>query len=433
MIPPLKPNMKRTPQEEAAIRVRLLDGTAWDDIYKRCKDELGPRATKGMGPIDITGNPLDDYCSRVGRAYSVPVFAYGLAPELAVLIGDASAKTLVDKWATKGGHPLPTSLQDCAAKVCRYRLGCNRAGTVLGWDEQVNRPTVAPVTPDLLEVEYRSDSPLSPTVIRWARERIVDGQTMTLWDVSDLTDPEAPTYRVLDSDGTDYTDQVLGEDWTWPEEWRYADNRPFHRVFISGDWGNVYGGIRRVEGSLRVAVGLSYWWANMRDAGHPQRHVEGLHLVGQDSDTDQGDAGVDASPTSTLVWTRDDAAIPGQHWQDGPGFDPEVFGRALWSYEQRLTSQLDIPVAFEQTGGEPTETERQAVEEAIQGTYTWCRIHDSVVLRRLAAMCNRRLKTTFPESGYGTLYRGEIQDLFPAPVAPAPAPAPTETPKGQTP
>lgn len=426
ILPRFKPVMKRTPQEEAAIRVRLLDGTAWQDIYYRCKDELGDRQARGMGPIDITGNPLDDYCSRVGRAYSLPVFVYGLAPELATLVGDASAMTLVERWATRGGHPLPTTLQDCAARVLRYRLGCNRCGLAVGWDEQTQRPTVEPVTPDLLDVTYRSDSPLAPTVIRWARERTVDGHESVLWDVSDLSDPAAPTYRVLDDAGADYTEQVLGSGWSWPEEWRYADGRPFHRIIISGDWHDVYGGIRRVEGSLRVAVGLSYWWANMRDAGHPARHVEGLHLAGEDSDTGEGMAGTDSGPTTVQVWSRDDPSIPGQHWQDGPGFDPEIFGRALWSYEQRLTSQLDIPVAFEQTGGEPTETERQAVEEAIQGTYTGCRILVSLALRRLAAMCNRRLKTTFAEAGYGSLYRREIDDLFPPPT-------PTDPQKGQTP
>jgi hypothetical protein len=96
-----------------------------------------------------------------------------------------------------------------------------------------------------------------------------------------------------------------------------------------------------------------------------------------------------------------------------------------------------LPVSFEATGGEPTESEARELNEAIQGTYAECRGQDVLILRRLAAITNRAGEAAvadnkprpFPpidEYGYGALYRDEIEDAFKQ-VEP-PDPVPTKTP-----
>lgn len=416
--------VKRSPQQEAALRVRLLDGRHTSDIIERLQSELGSRA-KTLGPVDLSRCTLASYVERRGRAYRVQPAATGLGAVLASAIGDASAKTMITRYGTIGARPMPTVLQKIAGDALRYRLGCNWVGVALGWSVRASRPFLQVITPDDLEVTYASDDPLTPTVIKWHRS---DAKGEAITETSDLTDPEHPTYTV-DKDGVDVTGEDLSGAAYW---WRYADGRPFHRIVISGDPRQPYLGLPLVEGTLRLACGYTGWWAGMQDAGYPSRNAIGLELEG--SDSVEGQEGQASGPEVVHRWRHINQDRPGTLQQFGPGFDPEVTGRALRTYELGLLAASGLPVAFEATGGEPTESEARELNEAIQGTYAECRGQDVLILRRLAAITNRagedavsagkpRPFPEIPEGGYGILYREEIDAALEAvePVIPATA------------
>lgn len=414
MITRSKGFVKRTPQEEAALRVRLLDGRHTGDIIDRLRAELGTRGAT-LGPVDLSRCTLVSYVERRGRAYRVQPAVTGLGDVLASAIGDASASSTIAKYSAIGGRPMPTAMQKVSADALRYRLGCNWVGVALGWSARSSRPFLQVVTPDDLEVIYASDDPLSPTVIRWRRTNAVGDEIV---DTSDLTDIDNPRYTCTDARGADVTPEDLTGAAYW---WRYSDGRPFHRIVISGDPRQPYLGLPLVEGSLRLTAGYTGFWAGMRDAGFPSRHVIGLELDG--SDSIDGGEGQSSGPEVVHRWRHVNQDRPGTIIQHGPGYDPEVIGRALRSYELGLLAASGLPVAFEATGGEPTESEARELNEAIQGTYAECRGQDTLILRRLAAITNRagdlaeaakqpRPYPMIAEGGYGVLYRDEIADAL---------------------
>jgi hypothetical protein len=409
--------VKRTPQDEARIRVRLLDETHASDAIDRCRAEMGNRGTQ-LGPVDLSRNALSSYCDRLGLAYRIPPLVTGLGEDLARAIGDASATVTIEDYASAGGRPMPTTMQGASAKALRYRLGCNWVGMAVGWSERAKRPYLQVITPDLLDVTYTSDDPSSPTVIRWYRT-LPDGTQGA--DVSDLTDMENPIYRVEAKDGSSWVDvsdrfggRLEGDAYFW----RYDDGRPFHRVVISGDPLSPYRNLRLVEGSLRLISGYTGWWAGMRDAAYPRMHTIGLILLG--ASTVDGVQGQESGPEMVHRWAHENPDRPGSIIQLGPGYDPEVTGRALRDYEIGLLAASGLPVAWESTGGDPSERDRQDLDEIVQGTYTDCRGQDVLLLRRLAAVCNRagdaaedrggeRPYPVMPEGGYGVLYREEVR------------------------
>lgn len=421
--------VKRSPQQEAALRVQILDGRHTAAVIERLDAELGSRG-KTMGPVDMSRNALVAYVDRRGRAYRVQPAVTGLTDVLASAIGDASASSTVAKYATIGARPMPTALQKVAGDALRYRLGCNWVGVALGWSMRSSRPCLQVITPDDLEVIYASDDPLTPTVIRWRRSNAIGEEIV---DTSDLTDLDNPRYTVTDAHGKPVTDEDLSGDSYW---WRYKDGRPFHRIVISGDPRQPYLGLPLVDGTLRLACGYTSWWAGMQDAGYPSRHAIGLELEG--SDSVDGQEGQASGPEVVHRWRHINQDRPGVLIQHGPGFDPEATGRSLRAYELGMLASSGLPVSFEATGGEPTESEARELNEAIQGTYAECRGQDTLILRRVAAITNRAGENAvaagkprpFPEiaeGGYGVLYRDEIEDAFKQIVPPPAAKTPTPT------
>ncbi len=419
-----KGSVKRTPQQEAALRVRILDQQHAQDVIDRVKAELGTRRAAGMGPVDLSRNALCSYVERRGRAYLVPPAVTGLGEALARAIGDATATTTIEKYAAIPARPMPSVMVAASQDALRYRLGANFCGVAVGWSDREERPTLEVVSPDDLEITYASDNPLTPTVIRWRRS--LDDHEV--YDVSDLTDLDNPVYRI-EKGGEDITGDVLGHELSGDAYWwRYEDGRPFHRVIVSGDPRHPYRNLHLVEGTMRLCAGYTGWWAGMRDAGYPSRHALGLDLDGAGSITGEGE-GVESGPEYVQSWQHRNPDKPGTILQLGPGYDPEIIGRALRTYELGLLSASGLPVDWEGTGGEPSARDAEALDESIQATYPDCRGQDVLLLRRLASVCNRageaaeaegrpRPYAPIPERGYGVLYRGEIE--FPAakPAAP---------------
>lgn len=419
--------VKRSERDEMALRVRMLSGRHTQDVYNSVVAELGDERAKSIGKVDMSRNVIRANVDRRCKAYLLPPLVEDLPEAFAALIGDMNARTTVERYAKAGGRPMPVRMSTVSEQVYRHRVGCNWSGTLLAWADASAKPYAQLVTPDDLDVQYRSDDPLAPTVITHTRRRRrPDGIEYEAEEVYDLTDLDAPTYRVFDGD-TDRTgevmDGVLGWDGGWLSLWRYQDGRPFHRIIISGDPRRAYEGVELVEGTLRVAAGYTHVFAGLRDAGFPTTHAIGLTHLGASADGSQEATGISAGPEIIQEWAHTNPDRPGQLLQHGPGFDPKVTGEAVRAYELGLLESTGLPVNYERTGGEPTATEAAALAEIIAATYPDCRMHDGLVLRRLAAISNRAselLGTPFdlPERSLSVLYREEIAAAMPEPVEP---------------
>lgn len=404
----------RTPAQQVELAVRILDGGHFEDVLDRAKAELGNRATM-LGPLDMTRNTLLGYVRRVNRAHDTPVpLVDGLSAELATLLGDESARTTVDLYSEAGGRPMPSTLISAAREAYKYRLGAGYAGLLIGYSERAREVYLEVVKPDALHLEYHSHDPMEPTVIRHERVRIVDGRQELAVDVYDLTDLDAPSFRT-EINGQDVTADLHGQTFEGDDYWwRYSDGTPFHRLVVVGDTRHPYATDPLVQTTLSVCTLYTHWLAGIRDAGHPQRNVRGLALVGMDSDADSGQSGFQTGPETILQWVDVDPDRPGSHWQDSPAADMEAVGRAIRDYELTAMSGLGLPVGFEKTGGEPLAYEQQALNSLIAKTYPELRRLDSEVLRRVAAMSNRAdlVGVELNEDPYGVLFRGEVSDAL---------------------
>jgi len=409
-----KGRARRTPEAQVALAVRVLDERHVDDVLQRMEEMLGDRKHT-VGRPDLSRNPLGSWCTRLGRAYQTPPLVVGLREELAHVCGDYSAATTADRYEKAGGRPLPTVLGQASNEALRYRLGAGYAGVLPVYSQRSDRLSFTVISPDDLELIYGSDDATEPTIIRHRCVREVDGQVHEVVEVYDLTDLDAPSYKVMKGDD-DITDQVHGHgmdgDAYW---WRYDDGKPFHPIVVTGHPDFIYRTNPLVEASLTVATHWTSWGAGVLDGGFPQRNVRGMRLAGMDSNADTGQAGMSVGPETILVWEDTDPERPGSHWQDGPGYDPEGMGRAIRVYETSVMSALGLPVDYEATGGEPTEQERRAMLELIATTYPECRRFDGELLRRCAAIVNALDEVEgedFSEEHYGVLYREEIDQAL---------------------
>lgn len=420
---------KRTPAEELALRVRILKEMHLLDIVQKMNDELGAR-THVMGPLDPAQNVALSWVNRYGIAYRTVPFVDELGEDLAKLIGDMSAKTLVKRYATAGGRPMPTRMLMVSKEVLRFRMFCNYAGTCLKWDPARQRPSLELITPDdLPQPEYHGYDPMRPTIIKHRVTRSLGGEPTVVFDRYDLTDEYNPRMTVTrDLEGEeDVTEQALPgatlvDGAYWDPLWRYPDGRGFHRIIISGDPSNVMRNMGLTELTLSAAVDWTAHRAAIQSAGFQRLFIENGTIEGADSDGEDGSVGLPVGPETAIHVSRIDRELPLAIVPIAPGYDPEVMGRAIRTRINSALSAMGLAIAFENVGGEPTETEQRERAELVAETYPECRGHDALVFRRIAAMANRARELAaefpdayapvdypeFPEAPLACLYREEV-------------------------
>jgi hypothetical protein len=145
------------------------------------------------------------------------------------------------------------------------------------------------------------------------------------------------------------------------------------------------------------------------DTGFPKRCVKGL-TTGTSSDS-EGE-GTSTMPGDVTVFRDTDDTRPGEHWEWGPGGDPEAMYRLAKEYDREVLEWLGFPVDQVTAGGEPLEYVREAQERAIRQWYNTCRMGDGVLLKRIVAMINRARDKRHPEGPFRTLYREEIERML---------------------
>ena len=404
-----KGNTKRSPDQQVALAVRILDETHIEDVLQKAIDTLGERGGQ-IGPMDTAQNLLASYVDRF-RVYRTPPLVSGLTEELSALIGDWSASVTVDRYATADGRPMPTEQIKATMRAMRYRLGAGFAGVLLSHSERSGLLTLQPLKPTEFRPEYASDDPSEPVRITHFAKRVIGEKSVEVEEVYDLTDMEHPSYRVFKGD-QDITVAVHGRSFDGDDYlWRFADGRPFHRIPVTGHPDNVYVTNALLEATLTTSVRWTAWGSGTDHASHPQRNVRGLALAHSDSSAETQQSGQAVGPERVVEWVDMNPDTPGEHWQDAPAYDPLTLARAIRVNMTSVLSFIGLPIDFEGTGGDPTEQERKALLEFIAMAYPEQRRFDATCLQRLAAMANRLGSVegdSHSEGPYGILYREEV-------------------------
>lgn len=407
---------KRTPEEQVALAVAILDGCHDQWVIDLIWQVFGTRAERVANPVDLSRNTLSSYVDRINRVFLGPTFVDDLSAELAMLMGDQSARVTIDRYAAAGGRPMPTPMAQAAHEAHRYKIGAGYGGVLPGWSARAQQLTYRPIAPDVLKLHYTDDDPIDPVRIEHMGTRMHKDRVVSVVEVYDITDPDEPSYRVWKGD-EDITADVLGRTFVGDDYlavWSYDDDTAYIPITIVGNDRNPFLTRSLVEATLMVAARWSAWGVGTDHASHPQRHVRGLRLQMQDSDAAEGGTGIATGPEYVYNWEDIDPVKPGDHWQDAPAFDPLTNAKAIRTYEASAMNAMGIPVDLESTGGEPTETERKAVEAMIAATYPDARRFSSELLRRSAALANRLpdQPSGFNEDPYGVLFRSEVDEVL---------------------
>jgi hypothetical protein len=405
-------------QQYVALVVRVVKNRHGGDVIARMPAYLAERANR-VGPVDLSRNVVRSWNARVCRAYARTPLVSGLTEELALAMGDVSAVVTVDKFATVGGRPMPTTMIQASAEAQTFQEPAGYSAVRIGWSHRTGRIVLQVITPDDLDPEYSSDDPSEPTIIRHRGTRTVDGKVSDVVEVYDLTNPKDPSYIIWKGD-TDVTAKVHGRTFTgagYLTEWSFKDGAPYHPIVVRGHPRHIYNRLQQVEASLIVPIRWTAWGSGTDFASHPGRNVKGMVLAGQSSDTTQPGTGLADGPDVIKMWVDMDPDHAGEHWQDAPAFDPLTNAQAVGFYESLTLNMIDLPTQMDATGGDPTAQESAAREEAITATLIECRRFDGELLKRCAALANRLEAVqgdNIPEGPYGVLYRDEVTEILDA-------------------
>lgn len=286
------------------------------------------------------------------------------------------------------------------------------------------------VFPDMVTTTAYQDRPDVPVALRELREYDdpETGTTRWYWDVYDLTDPDKPSYRVVDLKGVDVsktflkTDDNPAGDFTGDRyPYRWADGRAFlpwvmYRPVKSGLMYDAWTEAPVFDGTLQAAVFQTMFAHIMRTSSWPQRWGLGVAPLASGTDDEDGDGGgrggTLTDPAVLLLFgLQEDFEGQGSVGQFKPGADAADFQQAIANYERRVAAMADLsPADIQRTSGDPRsgyalEISREGKREAQVKHEESFRRGDQDLIAKSAAILNRQTKSSFPESGYRLEYR----------------------------
>jgi len=394
--------------QHTRLRRRMLYG-AWErDLNERLRKQIGNVRREAWGSPDLSSNVFRSVVSQLAVLYDRwPTIGH-----------DDGAAELTAAVEAGGLWPLMQRLQrDCLGlreMLCRVDIA-DDGGL-----------TFRPVFPDLVIANSHADRPSEPVMIKEARQRTDPhtGKVAWYWDVTDITDPTAPSFKVLDQAGNDLTELYTGTANLSGEAYPYrkSNGEPFvpyaiYHASESGTLWDSYEASELVEGSLTCAVLWSMFSHSVRSASWPQRYAIGVELPSAaytDEDGDGTGRSEIVTDPATVLMLRQSEDMAGQAMvgQWAAGADPEQLQRSIVAFERRVAAYAGLSGSdiLRQSGdprsGYAISVSRAAQREAQRRWEPMFRAGDLRLLTICAALLNRAHGSTLPESGYRIGYEG---------------------------
>jgi len=410
------PPVPKSPAEQrrwqhTRLRRRLLYG-AWDrDLAGRLREQIGAVRAEAWG-----GGSSRDMSSNVFRVCATGLAAlYSRWPTISHEDGAAGIVAAIEE---AGLWPLMSRVQrdTLGLREMLIRVDVTTAGAL----------TFRPVFPDMVLATSDADNPGQPVTIKEARQRLdpVSKKYGWAWDVIDISNPEAPVYKILGTDGSDQTRRYLGVDAMEGAAYPYRDNqdRPiqpyaiYHAAETATLW-DPYEWRELLEGSLSASVYFNLVAHTMRCASWPQRWTIGCEVAGSGYSDEDGDgAGRSSIVTdpATVLMLRPSEDMAGQPTvgQWAPGADPQKLQETALAYEKRVATYAGVRASdiLRQSGdpksGYALSITRAAQREGQAAFEPMFRRADLSLIRIAAAMLNRANGSDLPEDGYRITYEG---------------------------
>jgi len=406
---------KRSDREEMILRCQMLNSTHLQAILQKARDELGSRYNQ-IGPLDFSRNPAVRLTTTLSTAHAIPAGVTGLTDALALAMGDASSGAVKRKYRKAGYAPMPSALRRASRDLERYLVFCHYCGLKPVYDVRFKRISYVVITPDVLEVETDTESGDLPVRLSYLTTRTINGKRVPAIDIYDLSDLDKPIFRILDAAG-----KVIEEKAGLEYPWFFSDGTPYSDIIVYGQAKDLARGLEIVEGTLRVSVGWSQFWAGFRDSCFKGRNVRGLTTLQDATENPDGSGhgqeGLAVGPESVVIWFDTNDEKPGEHWQWDSPFDAKQYAEALCLYESNFISQLAVSLDLTSTGGEPLTKALEANTAAAMAHYDAQREGDVMAIRVSAAILNEETRGSLTPSShddsaghYGVDYNEELKE-----------------------
>jgi len=443
----------RGPVEETRLAEEQLEDRWMDSLWFELERQLGKTRTEINGVADTSQNPTKDYAKVRAVCYSPPPIVTGMPDQMATAIGDSSGVALLDyaqlgaqaagmspETASRigmdqGAQPMPSDLAWLLGLGMFYWVVCNEVGIFVNRAD--GKLIMKRVRSSLMRGMGDPVDPGTPILLGWNRPVTITGPNNSeqvvndAWDIWDIRDKANPKYSIVRgpswddagnySGGTDITDKVLETEalagkaytWRWTQGDRAGDPYIPINIYHAGypeQLFDRYSGSGLTQGTLNTGVLQSFLLHIARDCSWPDRNVRGLTLASANAKEHDSPLDVPNDPMAIKVWEDENPEKPGQFHQWEPGADAESFAKFVRSNRQLLDEQ-SVPADISSVGGDPLTHRIESLRREVEKFYPVCRRYDSRTLEMIAATFNVTDGADYPESGYGLLYRTEIDDL----------------------
>lgn len=404
---------------ESALRQRMLDGLWRDDLTRRITDQIGPIRRNAQGVPDMSANPFRVIHRELSTLYIHP-------PKVR---HDEEEREDVQAFIGPKGKVAQSGLW---SSMSRFQMW------VLGIREYFMRPHVdekgilrhRPVPPDRTIAFSSPDKPDIPNVV-WEfriRKRPNNNEGRLMWTVDelDISDPSNPIYRVREATpgaglGKDMSGTFLeGSQSGANYPYRKKDGTPilpyvlYHAQRMGDRLWDPWWNIETREGSMNLAMLMSFWYHVVKDASWPQRYAvnavpQGLTTVDEENRATRQEIVTD--PATLLIFEIIDRDL-GQPviGQFQAGGDPEELLRAIQSYGRQVGVDAGIDDAdLQKTSGDVrsgyaislSKEGKRRQQERYEEPF---RFSDEMLMATDAVLMNRATGSDLPEDGYGVIY-----------------------------
>lgn len=408
--------------EHTRHRWAMMEGRWQALLEARLEAQLGTVRRAAWGVPDISNNPMRTVCYELSTLYdSEPDIRHnqiGPSPNMDRLIGSSGSIARSGLWAQMARfQALTLALREMWMRV----------------DVEEGRLVYRPVPPHMTFAESDPARPTVPTVFGELRLRSVEGVILWAFDLWDIRDPDAPSYRVVEAldgwkFGRDLTATIHGATYIgadYPAAWRRANGAPvipaqlYHASTFGDRLFDPFAAVELYEGSLNLAVLYSYLNHCLRDASYPQRYAVGVRVAGMGS-SDLGSPAARSEVTTdpTTILMLDPVAETSQPMigQYQAGADVEKLEATIAAVAHRLATDAGLaPSELQRTSG--SARSGYAISLSQEGKRTaqrrfilQFRAADEAIVGLSAILFNRWSEansqpTNYPEGGYSVLYR----------------------------
>ncbi|MDP2307986.1 MAG: hypothetical protein Q8P18_18320 [Pseudomonadota bacterium] len=406
-----------------------MDGEWGDDLEDWLVSHYGIIRREALGPRDLSSNVLRMVTMQLSSQYDEDAVISHPLGEFPELLANGDDKVEAGLIPATGLWPLMQNVQQMTIALGEYLMH-------VSYNEE-DGFLFRPVPPDYILAEARPEAPDRPVLLRELRKRVHphdSARSLWTWDEYDIRDKRNPTFRVLSgcrskgatgvaavAVGEDLTSAYLSESQSGEGYfWRKADGTPvipyvmYHRSKTGKLW-YPYCGRELTDGTLTVAALWTDFVHAVRDASWLQRYLIGCEPAGAASSA----ATPGGSPWNSVPADRSSIMVfvpngePGQPATAGAfpaPSDPDVIGRAIMKFEERLAQYVGVnPADLSRTSGDPRSGYALAVSEhgkqVAQRRYLpHFRKGDQELVALAAMLINRVTGSTYPESGYRLRY-----------------------------